>query len=380
MHVGGASQELAVTRIEDTWAYEFDWSENMVGVGIMEIFVDEQQIPESPIRVQVVQRNCELDYRSHSKTPDSKGTCICDSSTIDLFGKCISSVIFSVVVSLVIVLFVMELGYLYLSYRKKQSDQLWHVAVDELHFDEPVEIIGQGSFGVVLLAEYRGTKVAIKRVLPTNEKRRVESSRGSKDGPVYGSSSHDVESQSVDRAGTHSIESKESLKVAGSNDSMPRVETNSFADGASKGSSFGASSSDDGNLDFLGRLSFGTKQNKWAKLFPWLQPKDNSFRMKNNILGSASASADGTVASSTTTLGRWCPWFDKHTQQKQAFIVEMRLLSRLRHPCITTGKCLKRKRKGRRLLSCFLIQLFFWNLVYRSDGGSDLARSRTDAW
>ena len=44
------------------------------------------------------------------------------------------------------------------------------MSLDELYFDDPVEVIGQGSFGVVLLAEYRGTKVAIKRVLPFKDK------------------------------------------------------------------------------------------------------------------------------------------------------------------------------------------------------------------
>ena len=37
----------------------------------------------------------------------------------------------------------------------------------ELRFDEPPEIIGRGTFGLVLLANYRGTEVAVKRVLPS---------------------------------------------------------------------------------------------------------------------------------------------------------------------------------------------------------------------
>jgi len=38
--------------------------------------------------------------------------------------------------------------------------------MDELKFDEPPEIIGRGTFGLVLKAEYRGTEVAVKRVMP----------------------------------------------------------------------------------------------------------------------------------------------------------------------------------------------------------------------
>ena len=32
-------------------------------------------------------------------------------------------------------------------------------------FDDPVAVIGEGSFGVVLLCEYRGTKVALKKAV-----------------------------------------------------------------------------------------------------------------------------------------------------------------------------------------------------------------------
>ena len=43
------------------------------------------------------------------------------------------------------------------------------------HSEDPVghsvEVIGQGAFGVVWLAEYRGTKVAIKRALPWIDQR-----------------------------------------------------------------------------------------------------------------------------------------------------------------------------------------------------------------
>ena len=46
----------------------------------------------------------------------------------------------------------------------------FHVTPRELHFAEPPEIIGQGGFGVVVLGQYRGTKVAVKRVLPPSTK------------------------------------------------------------------------------------------------------------------------------------------------------------------------------------------------------------------
>ena len=49
--------------------------------------------------------------------------------------------------------------HLYVEYRRKQADSLWEVRPEELIFDSPPTVIGRGTFGYVILAEYRGTKV-----------------------------------------------------------------------------------------------------------------------------------------------------------------------------------------------------------------------------
>ena len=54
-----------------------------------------------------------------------------------------------------------------MSYRNHKADEIWQVQIEELQFDDPVEVIGQGSFGVVLLAHYRGTKVALSKYCET---------------------------------------------------------------------------------------------------------------------------------------------------------------------------------------------------------------------
>mmetsp|Transcript_45961 Transcript_45961/g.111330 ORF Transcript_45961/g.111330 Transcript_45961/m.111330 type:complete len:1269 (+) Transcript_45961:97-3903(+) len=58
------------------------------------------------------------------------------------------------------------LVYLFFERKRKQSDTLWYIKSEELYFDDPPEIIGRGGFGLILKAEYRGTHVAVKRVLP----------------------------------------------------------------------------------------------------------------------------------------------------------------------------------------------------------------------
>lgn len=68
MHVGQVSYELPVTQLgNESYVYEFTYSSDTIGVGILEIYVDEVQIPESPFRVQVVERNCEIDFPGKGK-------------------------------------------------------------------------------------------------------------------------------------------------------------------------------------------------------------------------------------------------------------------------------------------------------------------------
>lgn len=64
------------------------------------------------------------------------------------------------------------LGILYLIRRdskRRANDTAWHVKSSELKFDEPPQVLGTGTFGVVVMATYRGTQVAVKRVLPPQQ-------------------------------------------------------------------------------------------------------------------------------------------------------------------------------------------------------------------
>ena len=49
---------------------------------------------------------------------------------------------------------------------KKKLDGIWRVKPSDLKFDDPPVVIGRGTFGLVLLSTYRGTTVAVKRVIP----------------------------------------------------------------------------------------------------------------------------------------------------------------------------------------------------------------------
>jgi hypothetical protein len=149
--------------------------------------------------------------------------------------------------------------------------------------------------------------------------------------------------------------------------------TSSFG---SMGTASGASAELDGNLDFLGDLSFGQKATRLQLMCPWFFGYANQGRHKANILGSASGTSGNR---SSTITGRLFPWLSKQGRQKQEFILEMRLLSRLRHPCITTGKCSNGRKTRKTFTTYLLIQLFFWNLVFCSYGSCHIACYGADA-
>jgi len=79
------------------------------------------------------------------------------------------------------------------------------------------------------------------------------------------------------------------------------------------------------NLGKLGKISFGRKQSIWAKMCPGLF-QDENLRFKSEIL----ANSSGGTSHSRGVVGTLCPCLHKQNRQKQEFILEMRLLSRLR--------------------------------------------------
>ena len=191
-----------------------------------------------------------------------------------------------------------------MNYKKRKNDEVWHVNVEELHFDHPVEIVGQGAFGVVLLAEYRGTKVAIKRVLQRKDGARRTGSIAS-----VGSAS-----------------GRKDIEEAGQDDN----ETADSPGGDAAGTS-GTTSAFAADLDFLNGYSFGTKKGRLGRLFGGGR-KNESEKYNLSILGSVSA-----ASSMSRGLATWLfPACNETARRHEQFKDEMRLLSRLRHPCVTT--------------------------------------------
>ena len=83
---------------------------------------------------------------------DDYGNCHCGDSTIEVGGKCVAAATFAMLGCVFCVGILALISFFYMRYKNAQNDEVWQVHPDELHFFDSMEVIGQGSFGVVLLA------------------------------------------------------------------------------------------------------------------------------------------------------------------------------------------------------------------------------------
>ena len=70
LHIGQQSTWLEITELEE-FLYEFSFSHIERGVAILEVYVDGVQIPESPVRVEIIDRDCDEDYPGQNMFPVS---------------------------------------------------------------------------------------------------------------------------------------------------------------------------------------------------------------------------------------------------------------------------------------------------------------------
>ncbi|EDQ88290.1 uncharacterized protein MONBRDRAFT_9289 [Monosiga brevicollis MX1] len=101
----------------------------------------------------------------------SDGSCDCQSGTIRIGSSCqsvglaIAQVVAPILVALLILI-------LYCAHRqRRKADGIWQIKADALIFDNPPDVLGAGSFGVVLAAKYRGERVAVKRAFAHSRSR-----------------------------------------------------------------------------------------------------------------------------------------------------------------------------------------------------------------
>ena len=195
------------------------------------------------------------------------------------------------------------LGLVYIlirEHKSKSNDSVWQVKKDELKFGDTPEILGRGSFGLVLLAEYRGTQVAVKRVIPPKN----NAAKGGKLSSMFASW----------------FDQKDAKDVLSGMEMAP----NTHSDNASSMNSDSNSGvlSDSNSGMYSGRNS-GKGAGRNSGMGSWAGM--GSISVVDKLRGHTSMAAGQTKKDAQS--------FKK---LKAEFMEEMRHLSRLRHPCVTT--------------------------------------------
>lgn len=183
-------------------------------------------------------------------------------------------------------------------------DGLWVIEPEELKFADTPQVIGRGTFGLVLLGEYRGTWVAVKRAVPFKEsKRKISvSNEGGKERESrqkHSSEEDDYVDLEAVRVGPSKPVGREALTRG--------ISAAAFDMSMSTGS--------------VKKSFLGTGKRFAASSFP----KFSLGSWGKNSSGRYPLGRRGMAATIAT-----------RRKLKKDFIDEMRQLSNLRHPCVTT--------------------------------------------
>jgi len=222
------------------------------------------------------------------------------SLTVNLAADSITIIVVACVIAGVCALAIA--AFVYTSWKHRQADAVWSIKLQDLHFKtDPPEVLGRGTYGLVVAAEYRKTPVAVKRVIPP--------------------------------AATHSEMKKMTM----------------FGKGVEKP---GASLLLD---QLFAHRSLNSQSDPLPpKFFKGPAPgMGSSRRAWTNHLASSSTNSRGMMSKSQgvkrkSLFQRCCGCLvSEHDRMRQEFVEEMRHVSKMRHPCITTmmgaviggGKC-----------------------------------------
>ena len=257
----------------------------------------------------------------------------------------------SAIVAIVLAVSLVSVISISLLFRRRitqKESKAWEVDPGELKFDDSPVVIGRGTFGLVLLAEYRGTTVAVKRVIPPREM--VKSRRGS-------SSSSESVGVGKRRGSTSSLLSvgkRRGSEAESIDEKFDFDLENGLSSGHSSGEGLRSSQTNKRKVSFQDKAEKNINENdEWS---------DNKNGNNGNSItkNGSNSSVDfnpgvltGTMAGDPTTkkkrqfiklmtsigVGRDDDGYEK---LKRQFINEMRLLSSLRHPniCTVMGACM----------------------------------------
>lgn len=220
--------------------------------------------------------------------------------------------------------------FFYLDNKRKKNDSVWVVSREDIKFADPPEIIGRGTFGLVLLGEYRGTQVAVKRVIPPKKQKEAAGSGNPGNMSVMASGIFTPrESVSGVFNGMISQQSDPSSAGTGATSGGFKGVVGTVAGGINTG--VGAVAGGVGAVaGGLGTVAGGVAGGLGTVAGGIGKGIGKGIGSASSMVGVGHVSlALGKKRSTETEAQVW-------KRMKKEFMEEMRYLSKLRHPCITT--------------------------------------------
>ena len=162
----------AVSTGAGTWALNL--TSPSVGIFLLQAQVDGAEVDDSPTLLAVKPPMCP----GRGALPDAVGVCACPPGQrpSGAAGDCASPpsaalvqgaaggsaggacLLLAILATVVIM--------------RRRAEALWRIPASAVEFQDPPEVLGRGTFGLVVRGKYRGTTVALKRSLPTETKAR----------------------------------------------------------------------------------------------------------------------------------------------------------------------------------------------------------------
>ncbi len=107
---------------------------------------DWEQVDSSPFLLQVDARECDGDLEAKQD-----GTCGCPSGTWHTNGeKCLTAAEYGPIIAAVVIVVLAIAAWVATVYLRKHNDTLWQIDAEDVLVNETPEVLGQGSFGVVI--------------------------------------------------------------------------------------------------------------------------------------------------------------------------------------------------------------------------------------
>ena len=166
MFVGNGQQSFQAEKASPN-TYTVQIPTEKLGTQIMAVYNGRFQLSNSPFRYEVSLPSCN---EFPGKVSDVSGQCVCPSNLqASIGGTCVAyeTILPAVIVPVFVFFAVLAAAYFFRQAAKKA--QLWQIKENDVSMSDPPEILGTGSSGSVYRADFRGTPVAIKRFLRTNE-------------------------------------------------------------------------------------------------------------------------------------------------------------------------------------------------------------------